>query len=139
MQINIKQLILEGYSYDEITEAVHVNHPNLNKSRLKDPATSYIEGKAIENNRKKLSDNIKHSRSMRDGFRKLSSNQEKARGNDGAIQFEKYANHEDNIARALSQTGGNGSVGTKELKEFSYSEKDKVIKNVPRIISSANK
>ncbi len=139
MQLNIKQLILEGYSYDEITEAVHVNHPNLNKSRLKDPATSYIEGKAIENNRKKLSDNIKHSRSMRDGFRKLSSNQEKARGNDDALQFEKYANHNDNIARALSQTGGNGSVGTKELKEFSYSEKDKVIKNVPRIISSANK
>ena len=33
MQINIKQLILEGYSYDEITEAVHANHPNLNKKR----------------------------------------------------------------------------------------------------------
>ena len=31
MQINIKQLILEGYSYEEITEAVHANHPNLNK------------------------------------------------------------------------------------------------------------
>ena len=27
MQINIKQMILEGYSYDEITEAVHSNHP----------------------------------------------------------------------------------------------------------------
>ena len=36
MQINIKQLILEGYSYEEITEAVHANHPNLNKKVLKD-------------------------------------------------------------------------------------------------------
>ena len=56
MQINIKQMILEGYSYDEITEAVHANHPNLNKSRLKDPNLSYIEGKAIEKNRKELRD-----------------------------------------------------------------------------------
>ena len=139
MQINIKQLILEGYSYDEITEAVHANHPNLNKSRLKDPATSYIEGKAIENNRKSLANEISHLRLQRDGFRKLSSNQEKARGNDGAIQFGKYANHEDNNARALSQTGGKSMVYAKELKEFSNSEKDKIIKNVPRIISSANK
>ena len=139
MQLNIKQLILEGYSYEEITEAVHANHSNLNKKRLKDQSTSYLEGKGIEKNRKELADKIKESRKYRDGFRKLSSNQEKARGNDGAIQFEKYANHEDNIARALSQTGGNSSVGTKELKEFSYSEKDKIIKNVPRIISSANK
>lgn len=139
MQINIKQMILEGYSYDEITEAVHANHPNLNKSRLKDPNLSYKEGKQIEQNRKRLADEINGLRKYRDGFRKLSSNQEKALGNDNAIQFKKYANHDDNIARALSQTGGNGSVGTKELKEFSYSEKDKIIKNVPRIISSANK
>ena len=34
MQLNIKQLILEGYSYDEITEAVHANHPDFNKKLL---------------------------------------------------------------------------------------------------------
>ncbi len=139
MQINIKQLILEGYSYDEITEAVHANHNHLNKKHFKDPNLSYKEGKQIEQNRKRLADEIKVSRKYRDGFRKLSSNQEKARGNDGALQFEKYANHDDNIARALSQTGGNDPVHTKELKDFSYSEKDKIIKNVPRIISSAYK
>ena len=36
MQLNIKQLILEGYSFDEITEAVHANHSHLNKNLLKD-------------------------------------------------------------------------------------------------------
>ena len=35
MQLNIKQLILEGYSYEEITEAVHANHNHLNKNLLK--------------------------------------------------------------------------------------------------------
>ena len=32
MQLNIKQLILEGYSYEEITEAVHANHSYLDKN-----------------------------------------------------------------------------------------------------------
>ena len=49
------------------------------------------------------------------------------------------ANLYDNDARVKSQTGGKGMDYAKELKEFSYSEKDKIIKNVPRIISSANK
>ena len=58
MIIPIKQALLEGYTLEAIVEAVHANHPNLNKSRLKDPATSYIEGKQIEKNRKKLTDDI---------------------------------------------------------------------------------
>ena len=70
MQINIKQLILEGYSYKEITEAVHANHSHLNKRRLKDPTTSYVEGKEIEKNRKKLADEIKDERNHRDSNRK---------------------------------------------------------------------
>ena len=137
MQINIKQLILEGYSYDEITEAVHANHNHLNKKHFKDPNLSYKEGKQIEQNRKRLVDEIKVSRKYRDGFRKLSSNQEKARGNDDALHFEKYANHNDNIARALSQTGGNGSVRTKELNGVDFSKRDKIMKSTPQIISSA--
>ena len=136
MQINIKQMILEGYSYDEITEAVHANHPQLNKRLLKDPAISYVEGKRIEQNRKSLANDISHSRRQRDDLRKSivdwgSANQNRERNQD--------ANYFDNFARVRSQTGGKGIDYAKDLKEFSYSEKDKIIKNVPRIISSANK
>lgn len=139
MKIEIKKALLEGYSLEAIVEAVHANHPNLNKKHFKDPNLSYKEGKQIEQNRKRLADEIKVSRKYRDGFRKLSSNQEKARGNDDALQFEKYANHNDNIARALSQTGGNGSFRTKELNGVDFSKRDKIMKSTPQIISSAKK
>ena len=136
MQIQIKQLILEGYSYDEITEAVHANHNDLNKKRLKDPTISYVEGKRIEQNRKSLANDISHSRRQRDDLRKSvvdgGSVDQKRERNQGA-------NYWDSDARVKSQTGGKGMGYAKELKEFSYSEKDKIIKNVPRIISSANK
>ena len=137
MQINIKQMILEGYSYDEITEAIHANHKHLNKKLLKDPTTSYVEGKEIEKNRKSLANDISHSRRQRDDLRNSvvdggGSADQKRERNQGANYF-------DNFARARSQTGGKGMDYAKDLKEFSYSEKDKIIKNVPRIISSANK
>ena len=70
MQINIKQMILEGYSYEEITEAVHANHPQLDKSRFKDKKLSYSDGKKIEQNRKSLANDISHSRRQRDDIRK---------------------------------------------------------------------
>ena len=128
MQINIKQLILEGYSYDEITEAVHANHPNLNKRLLKDPATSYKEGKEIEKNRKELRDDIKHSRSMRDDLRKLDT-----MGKETA----KDANYWDNDARGKSQTAGDSALLSEELRPLNFSKTDKILRNVPRIISSA--
>ena len=136
MQINIKQMILEGYSYEEITEAVHANHNNLNKKRLKDPTILYVEGKRIEQNRKSLANDISHSRSQRDDIRKSivdwgTADQNRKRNQE--------ANYWDGDARAKSQTGGKGMVYAKELKDLSYSKKDKIIKNVPRIISSANK
>ena len=136
MQINIKQLILEGYSYNEITEAVHANHNHLNKKRLKDPTISYVEGKRIEQNRKSLANDISHSRRQRDDIRKSivdwgTADQNRKRNQD--------ANYWDGDARAKSQTGGKGMVYAKELKDVSYSKKDKIIKNVPRVISSANK
>ena len=137
MQLNIKQLILEGQSYEEITEAVHVNHSYLNKSRLKDPTISYVEGKGIEKNRKELADKIKESRSDRDITRKIAANGKESA--DKARASHQVANFFDNVARARSQTGGKGVDYAKELRDFSYSEKDKILDNVPRIISSANK
>ena len=138
MKIEIKKALLEGYSLEAIVEAVHANHPNLNKSRLKDPTTSYKEGKEIEQNRKKLANEMRTLRSSRDGFRELSSNPEKIWKHEEARQFEKYAIHNDNSARARSQTGGRTGVLPKELKPFNDLESLKIMKNVPRVISSAN-
>ena len=134
MQINIKQLILEGYSYDEITEAVHANHKHLDKSRLKDPTLSYAEGKGIEKNRKALNDDIRDQRSKRDYNRKLVTDLNWA---DTKREKNQDANYWDNNARARSQTGGKGMVYTKELKDFNSPKASKIMQNVPRVISSA--
>ena len=137
MVIPIKQALLEGYDLEAIVEAVHANHPQLNKRRLKDPTTSYTDGKEIENNRKKLANEMRTLRSSRDGLRELSSNHEKTRMHEEARQFEKYANHNDNSARARSQTGGRTGVLAKEFKNFDIQKMNKIVKNVPRVISSA--
>ena len=128
MIIPIKQALLEGYNLETIIEAVHANHPNLNKSRLKDPTTSYKEGKEIEKNRKELRDDIRHSRSMRDDLRKWD-----AMGKETA----KDANYWDNDARGKSQTAGDSALLSEELRPLNFSKTDKILRNVPRIISSA--
>ena len=64
MQLNIKQLILEGYSYEEITEAVHANHPELNKK-------GGNFGKKIY--RQELADDLKNIRVQRDMARKAAN------------------------------------------------------------------
>ena len=135
MQLNIKQLILEGYSYDEITEAVHANHSYLDKKRLKDPSTSYLEGKGIEKNRKELADKIKESRHDRDITRKIAANGEESA--DKARARHQSANFFDNFARARSQTGGATPGSTVEAKNFDYNKLNKILDRVPRIISSA--
>ena len=135
MQINIKQLILEGYSYDEITEAVHANHSYLDKKRLKDPTTSYLEGKGIEKNRKELADKIKESRHDRDITRKIATSGKESV--DKARTRHQSANFFDNFARARSQTGGATLARTAEAKNFDYNKLTKIVDRVPRIISSA--
>ena len=65
MQINIKQLILEGYSYEEITEAVHANHPDFNKKTALSIDRNKLKDRIIEARRdsrfmKNFGD-IKHS------------------------------------------------------------------------------
>ena len=128
MIIPIKQALLEGYDLEAIVEAVHTNHPQLNKRRLKDPATSYTDGKAIEQNRKELRDNIKVSRGFRDDLRKSN-----AMGKETA----KDANYWDNDARGKSQTAGDSALLSEELRPLNFSKTDKILRNVPRIISSA--
>ena len=137
MQLNIKRLILEGYSFDEITEAVHANHSYLDKKRLKDPSTSYLEGKEIEKNRNELADKIKESRRDRDITRKIAANGKESA--DKARARHQSANFFDNFARARSQTGGATPGRTVEAKNFDYNKLNKILDRVPRIISSANK
>ena len=95
MQLNIKQLILEGYSYEEITEAVHANHPNLNK---KGTERSLI-GKL---NRQELADDLRKTLRDRNQYRRL---QNKETSPEERERYKKEANYYDNLARARSQTG----------------------------------
>ena len=136
MQLNIKQLILEGYSFDEITEAVHANHNHLNKKILKDPKTSYIEGKKIEQNRKALADSLKEGRHTRDEYRKKAA----ASWGLDPIYTTREANHIDNLTRAVSQSGGIENYRLpKELKYVNDQKADEILRTVPRVISSAKK
>ena len=131
MKIEIKKALLEGHTPEVIVEAVHINHPPLNKNALKDPKTSYVDGKNIESNRKALANDINSNRSLRDIFRKSKDN--------------KNANYYDNGAREKSQRvipyGANDKNFTtgiaKELSHFPDNEMKKVKEATPRLISSA--
>ena len=137
MLLPIKKALLEGYTLEAIVEAVHANHPQLDKRRLKDPATSYKEGKEIVQNRKKLTDNIKTFRGNRDITREFAA--EGGRSADNVRENTQSANYWDNHARAISQTGGESVVHTAELKNIKFPKSHRVAENVPRVISSAKK
>ena len=129
MIIPIKQALLEGYTLETIVEAIHANNKHLDKRRLKDPNTSYAEGKAIEKNRKELRDDIRHSRSMRDDLRKLDT-----MGKETA----KDANYWDNDARGKSQTGGKSSIYAREYDNTTHFPSIlRIARKAPRGISSA--
>ena len=140
MIIQIKQIIQEGYSYEDvlqtIEEAVHANHANLNKKRLKDPTILYVEGKKIEKNRKELADSLKDGRRTRDEYRKKAAILPKPQ----PIYTTQEANHIDNLTRAVSQSGGMENYRLpKELKYVNAQKADEILRNVPRVISSAKK
>ena len=134
MIIPIKQALLEGYTLETIVEAIHANNKQLDKRRLKDPKTSYAEGKKIEQNRKALHDDIKDQRNHRDFNRKLATDPNWA---DAKREKTEGGNYFDNFARARSQTGGRTPSRTKEFENFDGKKIDKIIHNVPRVISSA--
>ena len=136
MIIEIKKALLEGYTFDEITEAVHANHKHLDKKILKDPKTSYVEGKKIEKNRKELADSLKDGRRTRDEYRKKAA----ASGGSDPIYTTQEANHIDNLTRAVSQSGGIENYRLpKELKHVNGQKADEISRTVPRVISAAKK
>ena len=105
MQLNIKQMILEGYSYNEITEAVHANHTNLNK---KNPENM--------KNREDLAKKIKSYRAARDEVRQDVRYPDGSRNYGAPVdpqKFENYqarANKNDNQARVVSQQGHDAAL-----------------------------
>jgi hypothetical protein len=104
----------------------------LNKKILKDPKTSYVEGKKIEQNRKALADSLKEGRHTRDEFRKEATN-----AGSGGYKRERdqYANYYDNNARGESQTGGKSPVFAAEYKNVRFPK----MEIIPREVSSAKK
>lgn len=151
MKVEIKKALLEGTSPEAITEAVHANHPHLDKRRF--------ELNALK--RDKLANDISEYRRYRDQYRNNieqngevlphTSPTDKLRNNRRANEF-------DNKARGISQTGGLfskenflGEVGINRPKEdrstigkvlnlpiySSVSESINKQRSKPRIISSA--
>ena len=105
MQINIKQLILEGYTFAEITEAIHANHKHLDK---KNPENS--------KNRQELAKTIKSYRAARDEVRQDRRYPDGSRNYGAPVdpqKFENYqarANKNDNQARVVSQQGHDAAL-----------------------------
>ncbi len=91
ISIPVKNMLLEGYQPEEITEAVHSNHPNLNKKLFTGMARNDLAG------------SIKQNRISRDTFRKK--------------EKDNIANVEDNYARKLSRDGGTKTPIINKIKD----------------------
>lgn len=141
MQINIKQLILEGYSYKEITEAVHANHKHLNKRNPENMK-----------NREDLAKKIKSYRAARDEVRQDVRYPDGSRNYGAPVDPQKFENYQarankyDNQARVVSQQGHEAALSL--ANEFAglrdgHSNKGKInapymaSAGYPRVIASA--
>ena len=141
MQLNIKQLILEGYSYEEITEAIHANHKHLDK---KNPENS--------KNRQELAKTIKSYRAARDEVRQDRRYPDGSRNYSAPVDPQNFennqarANKHDNQARVVSQQGHD--AGLSLANEFAglrdgHSNKGRInapymaSAGYPRVIASA--
>lgn len=91
LKIQIKKALLEGHAPEEIVEAVHANHPDLNKELFTSMARNDLAG------------SIKSARISRDTFRKK--------------EKDNFANIEDNYARKLSREGGTKTPIINKIKD----------------------
>lgn len=90
MKIEIKQALLEGYNPEVIVEAVHANHPELNK-----------KNSGNLNSRNQLANELKTYRKERSNFRNENRND--------------LANNRDNYSRVRSSTGAMGQYSRDPL------------------------
>ena len=114
MKIEIKKALLEGHTPEVIVEAVHVNHPTLNKNIINRPD--------FKENRNLLADKIKSSRKVRDATRRDGDNH--------------FANFYDNDGRKMSQVGDSYSKPIEQGNKSDLRLAKDQAKN-PRIITSA--
>lgn len=113
----VKSMLLEGYQPEIIVEAVHANHPSLDKRNPENIS-----------NRNSLGYRIKIARGGRDNSRSTTS-----------LLQNNYANESDNRARTLSQTGG--GLDPKEYSNGDYSHRQlkHIVEIAPRLVASAKK
>ena len=114
MKIGIKRALLEGHTPEVIVEAVHANHPTLNKNILNRPD--------FKENRNILADRIRSSRKVRDTAREKGDTH--------------FANFNDNEGRRMSQNGDSYSNPNEQGNKSDLRLAKDQAKN-PRIISSA--
>ena len=138
MKIGInKQLILEAGHI--ILEAVHRNHPRLDKSKLKDPSLDRYAKDNIKTNRYYLAKEIRENRQDRDKLRKGIPLKADSYGYYRAGIGE-TANRLDNYARTYSKSGAgelDGGDRTPEHLALGNFKHSKMIEANPRMISSA--
>ena len=165
MQIEIKKALLEGYTPEVIVEAVHANHPKLNKRNPYTKAYRDVVAQEISGYRKDRDQFRNKENISKDASRDIIKNLHKIMPLDGSrrdffskadivIQNDpiastietnaKNANLADNKARALSITGNlNGIINSDDPVRFMknrsavYPDNDNLSDYRPRIISSA--
>jgi len=135
LEAKIEKLIEESVA--AIEEAVHRNHPHLDKSILGRDKLSFMHDE-IKKNRNELAQKIKEGRRFRDADRLMPRS-------DG------FGNYSDNVARVYSQLGGKMQLDKlketnaihkkagliNRIKNFPGMNVAKEIKTRPRVISSA--
>ena len=111
MKIEIKKALLEGHTPEVIVEAIHVNHPRLDKRNPENIS-----------NRGELARKIRSFRSARDEVRPNDRNPNGSQNYVAAVDPQGYENNQakankyDNQARVISQRGDD--VGLAQANEF---------------------
>jgi len=156
LETKIDKLIEEGVA--AIEEAVHRNHPHLNKEwaqRMGQQGTLFDQDvKAIQKNRSELAAAIRKSRARRDSFRDTQKKTEDTpyvyEGNRAKLAgsqpfLKREAAWSDNNARAISQSGEKrgGDRAALQTSELGYlndvSKRIKRAGEAPRIVKSNKK
>ena len=142
MKIEIKNLLLEGYSPEVIVEAVHANHPQLDKRNPENAGRRSEFAKDIRGIRA-ARDDLRVDKRYPNGSKDFRANIDTTGSSDNR---QARANHYDNEARSYSQQGTQTSIGnTNEFSglktgEFSMAKHNAPYiagQSHPRVVSSA--
>ena len=116
ISIPVKNLLLEGHTPEVIVEAVHANHPSLDKRIITNGGKLYgsgfrkngsnehmaYNGGTVSENRAELANSIRETRKLRDEARANMTGNPNMTGESGRVHDNKMY---DNLARAKSRFG----------------------------------